>query len=312
MKTLRIVQKKNSWFLISIIIIAIGFGLMVSRVFQSQPMLNFGIDFTGGTSMMLRFEQLNTLLANQKDQKEVDVQLGFITQLRGYLAQIGLEKSVIQVMQDQEVLIKTMAQEQEKQQEVLALLRKKMGEIEVLEIDFIGPTIGDELRRKSWWIIIVTALVLLAYIAWRFQWRFGVAALSAVLHDALVTLSFASMVSIEINVAFVAAILTILGYSINDTIVVFDRIRENSRRLITKTTFSDIIDLSLTQTLMRTINTSITTMFVIIALILSGGPVIRPFCMVLLVGIVSGTYSSMFVAAPLLDSLDSDVVDHQR
>ena len=303
-KTLHIIEKRNLWFLISFIVISIGFGLMGMRAFESKPVLNFGIDFVSGSSYMLKFDKFDNLVKSEtekgKDISEIRTQ--FSEMIRGTLSKLDLGNSVIQITSEKEVIIKCKLQDGNKQsQRLLNSLREDMGTIEVLEIDFIGPTIGAELRESSFWIIIAITVFLLLYITWRFEFGFGISSLVALAHDALVTISLASILNVEINTAFVAAILTILGYSINDTIVVFDRIREN-KKLHEKSEldFTQISNLSIQQTLTRTFNTSITTLVVITSLLIFGGTTIKSFCMVLFLGIISGTYSSIFIASPSL------------
>jgi preprotein translocase subunit SecF len=301
----KFIEKKNLWFMLSIAFIILGMSLVVSRYFKAQPILNYGIDFVGGHSMILKFEELDNLhAANQKKGvSRRDTNVAFIGRVREELKAFGLEKTAIRITQEREVLIKTLALENELSSKVRHGLKKSFGQVEVLEIDYIGPTIGQELKEQSLWIILVASVALLLYITWRFEFIFGLAALIALLHDAFITLSFASLANIEIDTAFVAAILTILGYSINDTIVIFDRIRENVPKLAETTSLAQIANISLNQTLVRTINTSLTTITVITCLLVFGGTTIKSFCLILLVGIISGTYSSLFIASPILVKL---------
>jgi len=304
---LRVIEKRNLWFVVSMCFILAGFGMMGIRFAQSNPMLNYGIDFVGGSTVILKVDSLDEKLTRGKanGQSSRHVNVAFIQEVRDILAKKGLEKSTIQITQDKEIIIKTKVLESKKSLELVGFLRENLGSLEVLEIDFIGPSIGEELRSQSLWISLLVAVVLLIYITWRFEFVFGVAALAALLHDALVTMSFASLFNIEINTGFVAVILTILGYSINDTIVVFDRIRENLGLYRNKQPFNLIANASLGQTMVRTINTSVTTLLVIGSLLLMGGTTLKPFCLVLFVGILAGTYSSIFIASPVLAQLIS-------
>lgn len=302
---LKVIEKRNLWFLISTVAILAGFVMMGVRFSKSQPMLNYGIDFVGGSTIILKVDALNQRLNDGKDNGKTvrEVNVAFIQELRDVLAAKGLEKSAIQITQDKEVIIKTQVLENKKSLALVDYLKEQLGALEVLEIDFIGPSIGQELRSQSIWIILLVSVVLLVYITWRFEFVFGVAALIALLHDALVTISFASIFNVEINTGFVAVILTILGYSINDTIVVFDRIRENLRLYQKKASITLIANASLGQTMVRTINTSTTTLLVVGSLLVLGGTTLKPFCLVLFVGILAGTYSSIFVASPVLAQL---------
>ena len=183
--------------------------------------------------------------------------------------------------------------------EILNGLEQYIGTFEVLEIDYIGPSIGKSLRKQSLLIIAFVTLTLLLYITLRFEFNFGLAAIIALIHDSLIIFSVASLFSLEINTPFIAAILTILGYSINDTIVIFDRIREQHENTPSYLE-SNSINIALNQTLTRTINTSLTTLLVISSLILFGGNTIREFCIILGIGILSRTYSSLCIASPSL------------
>ncbi len=297
-KTIKLIEKKNLWFLISSLIIIAGVVLMGMRAVKQEPVLNFGIDFTGGASFILSFDTLN----QAHRQATVDAQtinLNFIQSLRGALKEMDLENSQLQITEDLEVLIKTPHLSNERRKQVLDALEVVGGSLTVLEIDIIGPTIGEELRRQSIWIILVVSLGLLFYIWWRFELIYGAAALLAVLHDALILISLAAFLLIEVNTAFVAAILTVLGYSINDTIVIFDRIRENMQ-LDTPDSVKSLLNRSIAQMISRSIHTSLTTFFVVMALFVFGGTTIKSFALVLMMGVLAGTYSSLFIASPFL------------
>mgnify|MGYP001272373919 CR=1 FL=1 len=288
------VEKKNLWLFISGIFIIIGISLMIFKSIQREPILNYGIDFVGGNTFLLKLNNQSTLDEN-------------IASTRLALAPFGLEKSQIQASTDNNLFIKTTTLEKNITTQLLNSLKNSLGEFEVLEIDFIGPSIGKSLRKQSLLIVLFVSAALLIYITLRFQISFGIASVFALLHDSLIIFSCASIFNLEINTPFIAAILTILGYSINDTIVIFDRIREQTQ--------SDEISLdatsvnyALNQTLTRTINTSLTTLIVIASLIFFGGSTIREFCIILAIGILSGTYSSLCIASPLLVNLDKKIV----
>ena len=299
MSSFKFVEKKNLWFLISLSVILLGTILMIGRGLKSQPILNYGIDFVGGNSFILKFQTLEDRYIKDPENKK-KINTNFMTELRASLTDFGLEKSTIQISQNGEVIIKTLELKKETSQKVISHLEQTFNSIEILEIDFIGPSIGEELKQKSIWIIITVFLSLLVYITLRFKVYYAYSALIAITHDALIVISIASLFNIEINTNFIAALLTILGYSINDTIVIFDRIRENFFKLKEKYTIADLTNISLNQTLARTVNTSMTTIVVIASLILLGGSTTREFCTVLLIGILSGTYSSLFIASPFL------------
>jgi len=173
-----------------------------------------------------------------------------------------------------------------------------------MSADAVGPKVGSELQRKAAIAILMSFALTLVYLAFRFEWRFGIAAIIATFHDITITFGFISLFNVEITLATVAAILTILGYSLNDTIVVFDRIRENLKKR-RKDRYQDILNSSINETLPRTVLTSGTTLATLVALFILGGAVVRPFALVLILGIVIGTYSSIFVASPLLLEIEN-------
>lgn len=299
----KFIEKRNLWFSISITFIVFGFFLMAVRAFQSKPILNYGIDFSGGTTVLCRFEALDQqyLKAQSSGQNLRDINLQFMQSVREVLAKFGLEQSSIQITSDKEVMIKTNQMDNSQSMQLIDQMKERFGGVEILEIDYIGPVIGAEMRERALWIVCVVTFALMLYITWRFDLVAGTAAVISLLHDALAVISFASIFHVEISTAFIAALLTILGYSINDTIVVFDRIREDKKLLSKKRLpLIQIVNLAINQTLGRTFNTSGTTLVVILSLILFGGSTIQAFCMVLFVGIIIGTYSSIFIASPVL------------
>ena len=172
-------------------------------------------------------------------------------------------------------------------------------EVEIRRTETVGPKIGAELKESAFWAIIYSLLGIVVYISWRFQLRFAIAAIIALIHDVVFTLGFFSVIGLEVSLAVIAAILTVVGYSLNDTIVVFDRIRENlhGKR---RENYETLVNSSLNETLSRTIITSVTTLFVVVSLVIFGGAVIRDFAITLLIGVVVGTYSSLFIASPAL------------
>ncbi|NBV82820.1 protein translocase subunit SecF [bacterium] len=307
MKHWKIIEKRNLWFAISGLVILLGFAMMGMRAVRSQPMLNLGSDFAGGNTMVLRFDWLNEKYKQIGHNPEAFQEESgkFIGSIRDVLSPFGLENSSIQISNDQEVIIKTAKVTQDKSAHIREALTARLGPIEVLEIDYIGPAMGAELRNQSVMIIIMVSVALMAYISWRFEFCYGVGALAATLHDALLMISLASIFHIEVDTAFVAALLTILGYSINDTIVIFDRVRDNiSKARTAKHGFdlATILNISIRETLGRTINTVATVVIVLAALLAFGGSTLRAFCAVLLMGTIAGTYSSIFIAGPVMAS----------
>jgi preprotein translocase subunit SecF len=283
-----IVGKKIWYFAFSALIIIPGI------ISLSVWGLNLGIDFTGGTLLEYKFEE---------DVGE--------TEIETTLTDSGVEVSSIQKTSESTYLIrsKPLDDEQIKQgKEALSTKFKKPAE---LRRETIGPTIGAELLRKAVIALLVAAVTIVFYIAWAFRkvpsptssWRFGLSAIVALLHDVLIVVGLFSILghffAVEVDALFVTALLTVIGFSVHDTIVVFDRIRENLTRGVS-TSFSEVANHSIIQTLSRSLNTSVTVVFVLLAVLLFGGASIRWFVVALLVGIIAGTYSSIFNATPVL------------
>jgi len=269
-------RKRAYMFSGALILVGIG-----SFVLHGGP--NYGVDFTGGTLIQVEFAQETS-----------------VGELRGILSSAGMENAQIQQFGgSNEFLIRTQDFEGIVE-EVSGLLHETYGvDGFTMSTDAVGPKVGSELQRKAGLAILMSFALTLIYLAFRFEWRFGVAAIIATFHDITITIGFISLLNIEITLATVAAILTILGYSLNDTIVVFDRIRENLKKR-RKDKYEDIINSSINETLPRTVLTSGTTLATLLALFILGGAVVRPFALVLIIGIVIGTYSSIFVASPTL------------
>jgi preprotein translocase subunit SecF len=198
-------------------------------------------------------------------------------------------------------LIRTEPLEGEVRQKVVAELSEKLGGAELLESDTIGPVIGRELRTQAIWALILASAGIVIYVSFRFEFIYALAGVLALLHDAIITTGFIALLWRPTDVTFVAAILTILGYSINDTIVIFDRIRENLKKPgASKKKFADLVNTSLWETMARSINTVLTVLVVVLALLIFGGETLKEFSLVLLFGFTIGTYSSIFVASPLV------------
>ncbi len=247
----------------------------------------YGIDFLGGTSIQLTFERPVKVAA-----------------VRTSLGKIGFGKAEIKHFgAPNEILIRvgeTSATE-DLAKRIEDEISKDFSDnpYEVGMIEKVGPKIGSELRRAAVWAVLAAMGFILLYISWRFEFVFAIGAIVALFHDVLITLGVFTILRLEISLAIVAAFLTIVGYSLNDTIVVFDRIRENLR-LLRREGFERVINVSINQTLSRTVMTSLTTLLVVLILFLFGGEVIRNFAFALLIGVVVGTYSSVFIASPIV------------
>jgi preprotein translocase subunit SecF len=276
------IGKRKIALIISAVLILAG---LVSLIIQGGPSL--GIDFTGGTSLQLRFEN------------EVD-----IGEIRNILSDIGFSGAEIKEFGvDNEILIRI--QQQSQNEDVSDIIINELSEkmpnnkLEIRMNEAVGPRIGNELRRATIWAILAALILILIYISWRFEFKFAVGAVAALFHDVLITLGVFSVLGLELSLAVIAAFLTIIGYSLNDTIVVFDRIRENLK-LLRREDYVNIFNTSINQTLSRTILTSMTTFVVVIILFLFGGEVIHNFSFALVIGVIVGTYSSMFIASPVV------------
>ena len=253
--------------------------------------LNLGIDFKGGI-----------LLEVRTSQEEAD-----IGGLRSDLGSLGLGEISIQSFgSEKDVLIRVQRQEGDEAAQLAALdkVTSALGEVyEVRRTEFVGPTVGEELKEKGILAVMCALLAIMVYIWFRFEWQFSIAAILALTHDIISTIGLFALTSFEFNLATVAAILTIAGYSINDTVVVFDRVRENLRRYKSYEQ-RDILNISLNETLSRTLMTSITTALALVAIIIFGGAVLRDFAIALLWGVTIGTYSSIFIAVGFLSRFD--------
>ncbi len=276
MRKFDFIRKRKIWYIISTVFILIS---LISLFTQG---LNLGIDFQGGSLVHLNF-------------KTADIQ---IEQVRAVLSEYDLGNSSIQKATDGSFTIKTIELEQERHEEILKAFSDKLGEYDLLRTEKVGPVIGSELRRAGLLALAIAAILQIIYITIRFEFKFGIAAILALLHDVIIAVGFFSFFQIEVDSAFIAAILTIIGYSINDTIVIFDRIRENMKNR-RKEDLALIINNSIGQTLTRSINTVLAVIFILVALLVLGGETTKNFSLALLVGVISGAYSSICVASPL-------------
>lgn len=281
---LDLVGKRKLAVLLSVIILVIGMG---SLVVKGGP--DYGIDFAGGTLVQVR----------------IDASADAVS-IKDALAEMKLGGLVVQGFGDEanEFLIRAQATSAELKdiaKQISSSLESKFGDgtVEVRRSEMVGPQVGKDLREKGIMAVVYAMLGILVYITWRFEFRFAVGAILALIHDVGITLGAFSLFGKEIDLPIIAAFLAIIGYSLNDTIIVYDRIRENMGKL-SKSGFPEIVNRSINETLSRTILTSGTTLLVVISLFVLGGGVIHNFAFALLVGVLVGTYSSIFVASPLL------------
>lgn len=283
-----IMDKKKWYFAFSGLIVAIGAVALITWG------LNLGIDFTGGTLIELSF--------NEKIDKN---------KLESAVEKKDINVASIAPTNADTFLIRTKPLTDEKKDTILSTVKNEFGEVTEVSHETIGPTIGAELLRKAILALVVAAVAIVLYIAWAFRsvpkpassWRFGISAIVALLHDSFIVVGvfaiLGQFLAVEIDTFFVTALLTVIGFSVHDTIVVFDRVRENLKNEVGEN-FASTVNHSVMQTFARSLNTSITVVFVLLAVLLFGGASLRWFTVALLVGIIAGTYSSIFTASPLL------------
>jgi preprotein translocase subunit SecF len=258
--------------------------------------LKYGIDFTGGTLMEVKFSQ-NFPVSSEIESALKDLNLGSLT---------------LQPTQNRSLLIRYASEDDKLNQQVFEKIKERYSDAEELRVDFANSTVSKELKGKSLWAIFWAVVGIMSYIAWAFRkvsrpvesWKYGAGAVIALIHDIIITVGVFSLLGhffgIEVGIPFVAALLTILGFSVHDTIVVYDRTRENLIRGSKKEDFPEVVNRSLNETLVRSINTSLTVFMTLLAIYLFGGESIKYFSLALLVGVGFGTYSSIFIASALL------------
>lgn len=285
---MKIIGFRKIWYLLS--------GILVCGSIAAVAIfgLKQGIDFKGGSLLSVRFE------GSRPSPIEVEQALG------GQ----DLGAITVQPVGEQDINVRLKALDEQTHQEVLQTLKAKYGSITELQFNSIGPAIGQELRQKSMYALAIVFIAILIYVAWAFRkvsapiqsWKYGVITIVTAFHDVIVPVGLFAVLGkyfgTEIGTPFIAAILAIMGYSINDTIVILDRVRENLQR--TGGLFGDIVENSVKQTLLRSLNTSLTTLLAMTAVYLFGGESIKDFALALIVGVATGTYSSIFIASPLL------------
>lgn len=274
---LKIVEKTKLWLAISLIVIMIG------MVFLGKNGLNFGIDFKGGTTVNIEMGKD----FNQKLKEEIDV-----------IVKKYDKNATTYIANKTQYEVKSNVLNSENIGKMFSEIKDKYKiEDKALTSQNVGPSIGKELRSKAVRALLLATVAMLAYIWMRFEIRFGIAAIIALIHDVLITLSVYTIFNIPVNTPFIAAMLTIVGYSINDTIVIFDRLRENKRKMRGRDVL-EITNISITQTMSRSINTTLTTLITIVCVYIFV-PSVREFTFPLIIGILAGAYSSIFIASPI-------------
>ncbi|MCH9740505.1 MAG: protein translocase subunit SecF [Epsilonproteobacteria bacterium] len=289
----KFMQNAKRFGIFSIVLVVLSLGLLATKG------LNYGIDFAGGTVIQVQY----------KDNAPIEKVRDILSENKAYSG-----ASVTYFGSDEEIVIRTKSSSKEVGTDTGDEVRQMLqatGEFEIRRVDMVGPAVGDELRTKGIMAMLLAIIGILLYISFRFQWRFALASVVALIHDVTISLGALALFQIDINLPILAAILTILGYSLNDTVIVFDRIREGIRT-IKSPNLEEVIDESVTRTLSRTTLTSLTTFFVVLTLYIFGGEIISGFSFTLLVGVVVGTYSSIFVASPILMWLKFSIVDFRE
>ncbi len=276
--TFNFMGAKKIWLAISLLVTLVG---LASLAFRG---LNLGIDFTGGSTLELQLQRPVTT-----------------SEVRQALDPIGLGDSQVQLTQEgqrQGVFIRTRPLTGQQGEEVIKALRSKLGDFELVQFEEVEGVISRELIRNAFWALAIAAVGMVVYITLRFEFKFAVAGVVAILHDVLITVGLYSLLGREVSSPFVAVVLTIVGYSINDTIVVYDRIRENLKQR-RKENLEQLVNRSINETFARSVNTVLTTLLAIVAVFLFGGPTTKNFALALMIGITSGAYSSIFIASAL-------------
>ncbi|MGB6229840.1 MAG: protein translocase subunit SecF [Litorimonas sp.] len=287
-------------------------GVLFSMFFFFTKGLNYGLDFTGGVVTTVSFgeeppEDVQAYVQTRFEGSQVQN----ISQPAGATIQYDYLRISLPLQLDEEPASDTQAEEDRTQQSdaqqvaqaaLMAALQERYETVDVISTETVSGKVSGELRRKGLIAVVLALGLVLAYIWFRFEWQFGVGAVVALLHDVILTVGFFELFQVEFNLAIVAAILTIVGYSLNDTVIVYDRIRENLRKY-KKMPLDEVINISINDTLSRTILTSVTTLLALSALYVLGGPGLEGFSLAMIWGVIVGTYSSIFVASPMLLAL---------
>lgn len=272
---MKLIEKRNIFYIISLVVV------MASLVSLFTRHLNAGIDFKGGSTVQLK---MDASISSE--------------QVRAVLAEVNLDKDTELQKSDDGFLIRTRELSQEESDKLINSIKTKFPGTVSSQTETVGAVIGRELWQNAIWEVLLACGFILVYITFRFEWKFGVAAIVAELHDVLILLGIFSIFQWEINSSFIAAVLTVVGYSMNDTIVIFDRIRENLRTK-RKEDYLSLVNRSIAQSLNRSINTVLTCVFALLALLFFGGVTIKYFVIAMLIGFIVGAYSSIFVASPV-------------
>jgi len=286
---IKIIENRKKFFTLSTILVGLA---LISLVFKG---INYGLDFSGGNLIQVKFEKTIEL-------KELNPILDLISK---EIPQLDNNSRKVQVSDGNVVIVRTPEMSEDVKNNFMKDLEEKVGKYDLLRSDKVGASVGEELKSSAITALLVGLVLIVGYITIRFEFKFALAAVIALFHDIIIAVGGIALLGYEVNTPFIAAVLTILGYSINDTIVVFDRIREVMKKK-KESTLEEAIDLSINQTLTRSINTSFTTFLAILAILIFGGASLKVFITTLLIGVLIGTYSSIFLASPIIYLLDKD------
>lgn len=282
---LHIIRNIKYYLSVSIVLVVLSIVVFFAKG------LNYGIDFTGGNLFQLKYNDKKITLTEINEN---------LDKLSEKLPQVNSNSRKVQISEDGTVILRVPELKEEDKKEILNSLQE-LGAFNLDKEDKVGASIGDDLKKSAIYSLGIGAILIVLYITLRFEFSFAIGGILSLLHDIIIAVGFIALMGYEVDTPFIAAILTILGYSINDTIVIYDRIRENLKRRHNKNwTLEDCMDESVNQTAIRSLNTSITTLFSVIALLVFGGASLKTFIMTLLIGILAGTYSSIFIATPIV------------
>ena len=281
---LHIIRNIKYYLSVSIILVVLSIIVFFAKG------LNYGIDFTGGNLFQLKYNDKQITLTEINDN---------LDKLSEKLPQVNSNSRKVQISEDGTIILRVPELNEEDKKEVLNSLQE-LGTFTLDKEDKVGASIGDDLKKSAIYSLGIGAILIVLYITLRFEFSFAIGGILSLLHDIIIAVGFIALMGYEVDTPFIAAILTILGYSINDTIVIYDRIRENLKRKHKGWTLEECMDESVNQTAIRSLNTSITTLFSVIALLIFGGASLKTFIMTLLIGILAGTYSSIFIATPIV------------
>ena len=286
MKTnLNIIKNIKIYLSISIVLVSLSIVIFFTKG------LNYGIDFSGGNLFQLKYNDVAMTLPQINEN---------LDELSGELPQVNSNSRKVQISDDGTVIIRVPELTKAEQDKVMENLQK-LGTYTLDKEEKVGASVGDDLKKAAIYSLVIGSILIVLYITLRFEFSFAIGGILSLLHDIIIAVGFIALMGYEVDTPFIAAILTILGYSINDTIVIYDRIRENLRRKAkTGGSLEDVMNDSVNEVMVRSLNTSITTLFSVVAILVFGGASLKTFIMTLLIGILAGTYSSIFVATPII------------